>query len=247
MKNQNILIIASAMFVASINASAQEAKPAETPAAKPIQYVFTTPDAVKLPFDVKPMGPDKVGCEITFLVTGENLTGIEDDAVNITSITAGGGKDITKNSRGRDAWKLDTFRKKVSQDGKYATFSVFVETETPLTSPNINGTVTVKTSGEVKTETLTFETTQKGAEQKAGPLTFAIDDYKSFQIRMKGNKNLISEIKIIAGGKTIKQQGWSGFNDQWTYTFSSAPTTPEFTLSVSYFDDVKDVVYKIGK
>ena len=282
MKNQTILFIASAMFVASINASAQDVASAKMPVATPIAYTFIQPEVETLPSDMKPMNFDKTGCEITFIVKGEDLLSIPNDALNITSITSGDGKDLSKDRRGRDAWKFNAFFAKISENGNYARFSIFVPTEIPQTIPVINGTFAVKAASGVKTETLTFKTDEKGKEQKLGSFTFAIEDDaddndddndggvfttsgnffsfsggtfqsdKSFKINMKGDNTIVSEIKIVAGGRTIKTQGHSSFSinnrrPQTAYSFASAPSTPEFTLSVTYYEEVKEVVYKIGK
>ena len=245
MKKLLVFPLVAAMLGGAATASAQN----EKLAAKPIVYTFVMPEVETLPFNLKPMGVEKTGCQITFLLAGNGLTDIGRDAVSITSITAPDGKDISKNSRGRDAWEFNSFSANVSDDGKQAVFTIFVATEKPLTTPAINGSVTVKAAGATKTETVTFKTADMGKEQKAGPFTFACenDDDDDFQIIMKGDRSLVSEMKVTAGGREIKQQGFFGFNNQTTYSFASAPTTPEFTLTVTYYTELRDVVYTIGK
>ena len=250
-------LLVSALLLTALCASAQN----EGLTAKPIRYTLNLPGMEGLPPNLKPMGinSDKAGCEVTYLITGSNLADIDRDAITVTSITTKDGKDISKDSRGRASWKYDGFFAKVSDDGKYATFSIFVAIEgTTLMIPNIKGTINAKVAGKTETQTLTFKITEKGKEQKAGPFTFAIADkakkddmmgfgQEGFGMTMKGDKNLITEITINAGGKNIKQNGWMGFDNLITYNFASAPTTPEFTLTVTYFTDMKNVPVTIGQ
>jgi len=230
--------------------------------AKPIRYTFNLPDIEKLPQNIRPMGinNDKAGCDITYLITGSNLAELDRDSITITSITTKDGKDISKDSRGRAAWKFDGFFAKISDDGKYATFSIFVPLEgTTLMLPTVKGTLTAKTAGKTETATLTFKIADKGKEQKAGPFTFAVADTskkndgmmgfgpEGFGMTMKGDGSLVTEIVINAGGKKIKKNGHMSSGNQATYYFESAPTTPEFTLTVTYFADMKDVTVTLGQ
>ncbi len=218
-----------------------------TLAAKPLQYTFTLPAIEALPFDVKPFGAsDKPGCEITYLVIGNGLTDIDRDSIQIDAIATKDGKDLSKDNRGRASWKLSGFTK-VSDDGKYATFSIFVATENPMTIPTIKGSITAKSAGKTETKTLTFKAADKGVEQKAGPFTFAISKEDDFGILMKGDRGLVTELTINAGGKVIKKQGYFGSPTTTAYQFADTPTTPEFTLSVTYFTDQQNLKVTIGQ
>ncbi len=64
---------------------------------------------------------------------------------------------------------------------------------------------------------------------------------------MTGDRSLITEIAIEAGSKKIKQVGYQSMNNETAYLFETAPTTPEFTLSVSYFTDMKTAPVMIEK
>jgi hypothetical protein len=238
------LLLIPALFLGFLPASAQNTQVV----AKPIQYTFTMPDAVGLDFKLKPMNAgETTGCEIFYLVTGNNLTEVDRDSINITSVTTRDGKDISKDNRGRPTWKIGAFPR-VSDDGKQAVFSIFIATEASLAAPAIKGGVNIKSAGKTETETLTFKTADKGKEQKAGPVTFAIDkDDDDFGIVMKGDRSLISEISITAGGKKIKQNGYMGMNNKTTYSFASEPNTAEFTLSISYSADLKNVPVTLGQ
>ena len=253
-------LLFSALFLTALCAAAQN----EGLTAKPIRYTFNLPDIEKLPQNLRPMGinNDRAGCDITYLITGSNLAELDRDSINITSITTKDGKDISKDSRGRAAWKFDGFFAKISDDGKYATFSIFVPLEgATLMLPTVKGTITAKTAGKTETATLTFKTAEKGKEQKAGPFSFAIADkakkgddmmmgfgfgQDGFGMSMKGDGSLIAEIVITAGGKKIKKNGHMSSGNQTTYLFESVPATPEFTLTVTYFADMKDVPVTIG-
>ena len=238
-------LFASALLISAINcAFAQNTGLA----AKAIQYtcVYSLPEASGLPFSVKPMNAEKTGCEITYLVEGNNLTGIDTDSVRIESIMSKAGDDLSKDKRGRSTWRIGSFPK-IDDDGKYATFSLFVATEAPMTIPAPKGTISIKTANKIETQTLTFKTNEKGNEQKAGPFIFSISDDVGFSIRMKGDGSLISEISINAGGKNIKKQGHWSMNNITSYSFATTPTTPEFTLSVSYFAETSDITVTFGE
>jgi len=243
--------------------------------AKPVRYLFNLPDIEGLPqgLIMNSWGNEKAGCEITYLIAGENISAIEEKSVSITSITTKDGKDLSKDTRGRAAWKLGPFPK-ASDDGSYAVFSLFVPIEGAMTVPIVKGSITVKAAGKTETQTLTFKTANKGVEQKTGPFTFAVADdakdgdddtmrgfgFGGFGITMTGDMNLIADISINAGGRTIKRQGHMSINNQTTkdgkldlskqtttYQFASAPRTPEFTLTVTYFTDMRDVPVAIGQ
>jgi hypothetical protein len=297
MKNTLLISIAAALLAGIVSASAQEAasapqasaQGAASVAAAPIQYAFNLPKIEGLPMNLRPMGEDKIGCKITYLVAGNGITEIVSDSLKIESITSKDGKDISKNNRGRDAWSMDRFPR-ISDDGKLATFSIFVATDAPTVMPNIKASLNMKSADRTETARLAFKTSEKGKTQKAGPLTFSVakntsggsgmfsfdsiitissidgeddgedddkdggeeeeeedDDDDDFNILMKGDISLVAEIKLEAGGKTISRSGHMSFNNKTTYSFSSKPATPDFTLVVTYFADIADTKITIGK
>ena len=83
-----------------------------------------------------------------------------------------------------------------------------------------------------------------------------------FQMIMDGDRRLIKEITIKDGKSTIRSlagflngkntvRSTAGFpmgtNQQTLYTFFSVPTTPEFTLTVTFYTDMKDMPITLGQ
>ena len=245
MKKRSLL---PALFTAVLCASAQEAGLV----AKPIRYAFNTQNLADLPMGVRlHTAGDTIGCEVTYLVMGDGLTAINHDSIDIHSITDKDGKDLARDYRGLATWKFGQFPV-ISDDNAYAFFSIFVATDDPLTVPHIKGSIHAATVNKTKiqTETLTFNTAGKNQGQKIGPFSFSIHESPlyAFAIRMKGNRHLLVDgIKVNAGGKAVKQNGWGASPGETTYQFDDAPKTPEFTLSVSYYTEMKDVTVTFGQ
>ena len=255
------------LFAAVHCASAQETGLV----AKPIEYTLNVQPLDHVPFGLM-RSSAPIGCGVTYLVsngnmtanedqqtlvgmfhdniiTGDGITAINGDSIVIDSITDNDGKNLALDDRGLTTWKFASSH--VSRNGSCATFTIFVATEAPFTIPNIKGFVnaTIMDKTQTQTQILTFKTDEKGQEQKAGPLSFSNykNPYSEFSIQVKGNLQLVRKIEVNAGGKIIKQKGSSGSPGVTTYEFDSAPKTPEFTLSVTYYTDMKEVSVPFGQ
>jgi hypothetical protein len=219
--------------------------------AEPIKFTLNLPSIEGLP---QKFSRETVGCEITYFVPHDRRINIENDSLKITSVTNKDGKDISKDSRGRNAWKFGGTHTSTFNRDTYTTFSIFIPTETPLDIPVVKGTLTAKVAGKTEAQFLNFKTDEKGVEQKVGPFTISIKDEDNFAIHLKGDTELLSEISLSAGGQKIHQRGSSSSmsvnngvrTSETTYTYPK-PTTLEFTLTVTFFTEMKDVSITLGQ
>ena len=247
------------LLSAALCASAQDED--EGWVATPIQYTctYTLPKAKDLRFFI---GQKKTGCEISYMIEGDSIIDIDKESLKITSVTTEDGKDITAfalDARDRNPYPptLTYFNHPRPffhrmNEPKFTTFSVFVETEAPLTIPKIKGTVTAKIAKGAEFANLTFKTDEKDQEQAAGPLTFSIATRQKgwqdqFGITVKGNLNLLKSLSVSAGGKTLQQGGNSSTTDTATYYFNTTEPPPEFIVSITYFSDIQDVSVTLGQ
>jgi hypothetical protein len=88
---------------------------------------------------------------------------------------------------------------------------------------------------------------RKFSSSTSSSSSFDDDEVNDFGILMEGDKRLVKEISINDGGKKIKQRGFRNSGDQTVYSFSKAPAAPEFTLTVTYLDDIQDVEIVFGE
>jgi len=281
-------LLLPALLLAAFCASAQD----KEVSAKPIQYTFNLPSIDALPKHMRYSRYENIGCEITYFVVCDGLVSIEHDSLTITAVTDKDGKDISKDTRGRDAWKSKGASTTTTDGNTYATFSIFVPTGAPMEVPVVKGTITAKVAGKTEAQFLNFKTAEKGVAQKAGPFTFAIaDDTKEdaednanlrifrggkmdgragggLDITMEGDRSMIKDVTLNDGGKTLRAMGMgstrmsssTSFFSQTTkngqtdttkqtttYSFFPAPTTPEFTLTVTFYTEMLDVTIALGQ
>ena len=244
----------SVLFTALLAASAhgQETRLAVTP----VECVFTLA-VEELPKRHQPWSWDTentTGCKITYAITGKNIASVDSASLDITAITDGEGNDLLAYARkDKNSLKLGGVGTGGDGDERYATINIFIPTEKPMTLPNVTGTVNVRIAEKTETQTLTFNTAEKGVEQTAGPFTVSIPNEKNrisfgegFQMKMKGDERLLKEVKLTSGGKEINNNGRSSGSKEATLYFAETPATPEFTLSVTYYTDLQEVPVRIG-
>jgi len=260
-------LLFTVLLAAALCATAQD----EAVVAKPVKYtcVFSEPDAEGL--SGNGIWGNGTGCQIDYLVTLDGITEIDSKSLTVFSLTTRDGKTLPKDYRGRGSkWSKGQgieVANTGSRNGKGdTTISIFVPTEEPLTVPVINGTINAKVGGETATQTLTFKTADNGAKQEAGPFTFAVgvdagdNDFKRlhdagfpFAISITGDRNQIKSLTIEdADGKALQNRGTSSYSvgkgkPKTTYNYSSAPTTPEFFITVTYFTDLREVPITFGQ
>ena len=292
MKNTLFPACVIALFCSGAGVFAQYEEQGELPSAQLVRYSFKMPNAENLPRNYSGFMPGEIGCEITYLLEGENFIHIPRDALEITSINNSDGEDISVDGDGLPTWKHETSSGGVSDDRKKAVVSVFVRTFGPITVPVPRGYVTVKTARSIKTETVTMRTGDVGKKSNVGPFvvahttgegmwgksvldTFAeaepvdsgdlgenADDLPDplfssgeFRVHITGPVDLLTifnnqpdlkSMEIGAGEKTVKFNGGVGLDDFKMFKFPYTPNTKTFTLTLSYYDDVGEVVYKLG-
>jgi hypothetical protein len=265
---------ALAVLVTALSAAlAAPAQDAAGPVAIPVKctyrYIDTQPKEPQTRFAFDPF-EKKTGCLITYLIAYENIKEIDTSSIAVTSITTGDGTEMPlKDSKGNPSWKSDgATHTYLGGKDAHILFTLFIPTDpgfifaTPKKAINVKGTISVTTGGEkTETETLTFKTAEKGQEQTAGPFTFSIpgaDDHMTgflkrqshFVIQVEGDTKLIKDIFLTAGGQKITSQGSGSLGERpkrIVYIFASAPATPEFTLTVSYYTDGKTLTVPFGE
>ncbi|MCL1887952.1 MAG: hypothetical protein FWF96_03665, partial [Kiritimatiellaeota bacterium] len=239
--------------------------------ATPVQYTLVMPEAECVRESGIWIPHDKTGCEINYAIKGNGLVDVDQESLAITSITSRDGRDLSKDKNGQPTWRLVTHATQLSRNRDYANIKVFVATDEPLEIPVVKGSVTCFCADNPLTETVDFATDEKEVEKQLGPLAFSIPDDKdkstlggairftfnnqtvmkvgdAFFILMKGDRTLVTQIKIISGDQEFNSVG-SMFTDNQTtyYRFAAKPETPEFTLSVTYYTDMREVVCAIGE
>jgi len=257
------------LAVVAVNVSAQN----EGIVVEPIQFHYehtvTLPSADDLPviFRHWNWNNTKTGCKITYVAKGKNIIDITTNAFTVTSITSKDGKDLLEDkdgwglvssweillneSRTSNWYKLLRFKNEIPNDLSYVSFTLFVTTPTPMLHPNVKGTVNIRVAGKIETETLTLKADEKGKEQKVGPLTLSVSDSKfnanGLEVSVRGDGSLLSNLTLMADGKKSEQYGSSSSSFLSTYTFRFVPGASEYTLSVSYFADIKEVAVPFGE
>ena len=88
------------------------------------QIRSSAPLPADVPFDVKPMGYEP-GFEIGYVVKGEGLASVKKDSLVMDHILTREGVDLAASRAGQPGYEMGAFPK-VSEDGRYASFSVKV-------------------------------------------------------------------------------------------------------------------------
>lgn len=215
---------------------------------KPIQATFSAPIPDDVPFDVKPMGYDKPGYQIVYLVKGENISGIDEESLKIDMVRTKDGKDISKNFKGKPTYELGPFAK-VADNGKYARFTVSIEPDkiTQSEIPEVHGSISVSTAGGTEVKTVQLKTSG-GEPQTAGQFTVSVAKAgggmfgsDGFGITLKGPENVLSSIEVTSGGKACESEGTMTLNGVKTFYFEK-PTAADVTVSLTCWTDLKSHV-----
>lgn len=210
----------------------------------PIQTVACDDLPNNLSFRFKPFGYSK-GFQVHYLIEGKDLVYIKKESLKVEYIKGKDGKDISK-LRGKDAYKLGSFPK-VSEDGKYALFSVASKSNQfgKVDSLEIKGSITLFSAS--KNEKKTLEATI-GTTQKIGPLNIAVsqDKYRRSRIVVDvSNAYALIDLKLIDGDKEYKAKSSSWRKQSKKYKFEK-PKNTTFTLKVSYWIEMKEVIIPFG-
>jgi hypothetical protein len=87
-----------------------------------VQFRASAPLPGTIPFEQQPLGHD-TGFEIVYLVEGRDLTGVKQDSLQLTSLRARDGSDLSLTRTGASPVELGPFPK-ATEDGRYLLFSV---------------------------------------------------------------------------------------------------------------------------
>ena len=187
----------------------------------------------ELPFQVKPHNHPE-GFSVTYLLTGEGMTGINEKSLKLDSVKTSDGKELSKTRRGGANYKMGSFAK-VGDEGEFGSFSFSV-------NENIIGKAQgLKISGSIKVflgDKVLEKTTSPGdlklLKDTVAGIEVSYSENKfggSAGIKVKGNLNKIVSVMILdEKGKEIKSNGWSGWDDQKTYNFSKLPKVGQLKL-----------------
>jgi len=210
----------------------------------PIQTVACDDLPNNLSFKFKPFGYSK-GFQVHYLIEGENLVAIKKESLKVEYIKGKDGKDISK-LRGKDTYKLGSFPK-VSDDGKYALFSVASKSNQfgKVDSLELKGSITLFSAS--KNEKKSLEATI-GTTQKIGPLSITVsqDKYKDSRIVVDvSNAHALIDLKLIDGDKEYKAKNSSWRKQSRHYKFEK-PKNTTFTLKASYWIEMKELSIPFG-
>ena len=196
---------------------------AEAPSAELVQILANDHVASDVPFEVKPFNNNEEGVSVTYLVTGENITGFKPNSVIIENLSVSKGTKLPPNLVKRVTF--NSFFAKVSPDGTYGRFSVLVPLEhaTRVTGLKFKGSIVARISE--KTEKTTYL-----ALPPAGAPAITINAFKISRPKIMGNKGWfnitiagpLQQIKTIivsSGGAEIKSNGSCGSDDSISYTY----------------------------
>lgn len=221
--------------------------------ARPVQIVSCASMPDDVPFDVAPMSYNK-GFEIFYLVEAENLAAFKDNSLTLTSMKTKDGKDISKTRTGKPSYEEGTFPK-VSEDGKYAVFSVKVEQDLfgQVDSLEIAGSaiLLVASSRDVLTAKLSKD------EKKAktvGPFTVSTSagggfmgmGGDSFGVTVKGSLASIINVDVESNGAALDSEGSMSDGSSKTFYFAK-PDSDALTVKINYWTDLKEETVTFGK
>lgn len=217
---------------------------AEEPSVRLVQYQVGVALSDKVPFSVKPMN-HAYGAKLAFLIEGEDLVAIPDDALTMTKMAASDGSELAPLKGRAAAWEQASFPK-ISDDGTVGSFGVEIRGDLMgrLEGATLEGTITVRTGAE--TEEAQKSLTLGGDSEKFGELAISAESSEGFggtpslSVEVKGDHESIVEIKAIAEGKELDSNGASWSGQQKTYNFE-ATDAEEIEVKVSYWTNLKEI------
>lgn len=200
----------------------------------------------EVPFEVKPMGHE-AGAEFSFLIRGENLVGIKDDSVDITTFTLGDGRQWARTRSGKPNWKQESFPK-VSEDGKLGSFGVSFPGDLfgVVEGATLDGSIVAITA--TKSEEAKIELTAGDKTlQKLGPFEISASAGGGLfggggdgtPITVKGDHKAIIEVVVMDGDQKLDGSGSSWSDDKKTYHFDKAKGE-KLAVTVRYWVDLKE-------
>jgi hypothetical protein len=214
--------------------------------ARPVQRMSCAVLPADMAFDVKPMGHE-AGFEIYYLVEGESIAAVKDDSLVVDAILTKDGKDISKSRTGKSAYEQGPWPK-VSEDGKYAVFSVKSDADQfgNVESLSIKGSITVQTANQRDKKNATLVLAEK-QPKSVGPFTVAVEADSDEAAAMRGNNlglrvtgpqaSLIDVSVATPDGKALEPEGSTWDDTSKTFFFEKS-ATPSVTVEVNYWTDL---------
>ena len=224
--------------------------------ARPVQIVSCAPMPAEIGFELKPMGYDP-GFEIFYLVEGSHIAGIQDDSLVMAGIRTPAGEELSKNRMGMPTCQLGPFPK-VSDDGKYALFSVKVQQDQfgKVESLAMKGSVTMQIAS--RREEKTVEMAASDSEpRRAGPFSVAVAAEDAggmadmfggggFGIRIPGPLEQIIDVTLAAAGAKEKSTSNMSDGSSTTYFFEK-PAAEAFTVQIACWADLSEQKVVFGQ
>jgi hypothetical protein len=216
--------------------------------ARPVQRVSCAVLPADMAFDVKPMGHE-AGFEIYYLVEGEGLAGVKEDSLVVDAILTKDGKDISKSRTGRPAWEQGPWPK-VSEDGKYAVFSVKSDVDQfgNVESLSVKGSITIQAATQRDKKNATLVLAEK-QPKKIGPFTVVAEGAgdeadamggANLGIRVSGPLASLLDVSVSTpDGKALESQGNMGDGTTRTFFFEAC-TAPSVTVEANYWTDLSE-------
>lgn len=230
--------------------------PSDALRARPVQIISCAPMPAEIGFELKPMGYDP-GFEIFYLVEGNNLAGIKDDSLVMAGIRTPAGEELSKNRMGTSTCQLGPFPK-VSDDGKYALFSVKVQQDQfgKVESLAMKGSVTVQIASRREEKTVAMSAADS-QPRRAEPFAVAVaaegqDGMMGmfggggFGIRITGPLERIIDVKLVAAGAEEKSASNMSDGSSTTYFFEK-PSAESFTVQIACWADLSEQKVVFGQ
>jgi len=180
-------------------------------------------------FRAKPNGYE-YGIKLSYFVEGSNFIRIKENSLKL------------------DGWKLGSFPG-ISEDGTQLSFSVTKKGNyiNKVDSTTAEGTVTIVTGGKIEKKSLTATTKE---EKEVGPFKVQLKIEKDANswgngIIVKGPIDDIKNISAMVGGKDVKSNSSSSYNNEITYGIKNIEDNCEVTIE--YYADTAEKVITFKK
>lgn len=248
-------IILATLLVAATSGLAQQSK---GPRVKRVQIRSSAPLPSDVPFDVKPMGYE-LGFEIGYVVKGEGLASVKKNSLVMDHIRTRDGVNLAESRTGKPGYTMGMFPK-VSEDGRYARFSVKVAQNAfgKVESLSMKGRITLLMATERETASAVLAVAG-GESVEAGPFTVAVQSGKSggmggsffgggqFGVQVSGPTDSIIDMKLLDGGRATDSEGTMTSGNGPTVYFFPKPTQDQATLEINYWTDMKEEIVSFGR
>ena len=254
MKTASGSLLATLLVIAT-SALAQQPK---GPMVKMAQIRSSAPLPADVPFDVKPMGYEP-GFEIGYVVKGEGLASVKKDSLVMDHILTREGVNLAASRAGQPGYEMGAFPK-VSEDGRYASFSVKVNQDAfgKVESLAMKGRITLLMATQRETASATLATAG-GESVQAGPFTVAIHSGNSegmggaffgggqFGVQVSGPCDSLIDLKLLDGGRATESEGTMTSGNGPTVYFFPKPTHGPATVQIHYWTDMKEQKVLFGR